>query len=102
MQHHSNLAKTCIEMHKECNSNWEILEYVTSEGIEYPDAVYLVTRALRLDDEEVFEMEDRYTMNNHQYTYTPAPQESKIEGIIITVACVAVFAFIGVLLAWRG
>ena len=47
-------------MAKECNSNWEILEYVTSEGIEYPDAVYLVTRALRLDDEEVFEMEDRY------------------------------------------
>ena len=47
-------------MAKECNSNWEILEYVTSEGIEYPDAVYLVTRALRLDDEEVAEMEDRY------------------------------------------
>lgn len=61
MQHHSNLAKTCIEMQKECNSSWEILEYVTSEGIEYPDAVYLVTRALRLDDDEVFEMEDRYT-----------------------------------------
>lgn len=38
-------------------------------------------------------------MSQHQYTYTPAPQESKIEGIIITVACVAVFAFIGVLLA---
>ena len=61
MQHQANLAKTCIEMQKECNSTWEILEYVTSEGIEYPDAVYLVTRALRLDDEEVFEMEDRYT-----------------------------------------
>lgn len=41
-------------------------------------------------------------MHNHQYTYKPMPQESKIEGIIITVACVAVFAFIGVLLAWRG
>ena len=56
----ATIAKTCIEMRKECNSNWEILEYVTSEGIEYPDAVYLVTRALRLDDEEVSEMEDRY------------------------------------------
>lgn len=46
-------------------------------------------------------------MHDHQYTYKPSaehvvPQESKIEGIIITVACVAVFAFIGVLLAWRG
>lgn len=41
-------------------------------------------------------------MSNHQYTYSPKPQESKLEGIIIAVACVAVFAFIGVLLAWRG
>lgn len=46
-------------------------------------------------------------MNNHQYTYTPSaeheePAESPVQGIIITVACVAVFAFIGVLLAWRG
>jgi hypothetical protein len=56
----SKLAVECQAMAKECNSNWEILEYVTSEGIEYPEAVYLVTRALRLDDEEVAEMEDRY------------------------------------------
>lgn len=41
-------------------------------------------------------------MHHHNQNYTPAPQESKIEGIIITLACVAVFAFIGVLLAWRG
>lgn len=56
----SQLAAACQEMRQEHNSTWEILEYVTSEGVEYPDAVYLVTRALRLDDEEVFEMEDRY------------------------------------------
>jgi hypothetical protein len=41
-------------------------------------------------------------MSNHQYTYKPEAQESKLEGILIAVACVAVFAFIGVLLAWRG
>ena len=41
-------------------------------------------------------------MSHHNCTYSPKPQESKIEGIIITVACVAVFAFIGVLLAYRG
>ena len=61
MQTMTQLATECQAMHRECNSHWEILEYVTSEGIEYPDAVYLVTRALRLDDEEVAEMEDRYT-----------------------------------------
>ena len=38
-------------------------------------------------------------MSHHKYTYSPKPQESKLDGIIITVACVAVFAFIGVLLA---
>jgi hypothetical protein len=57
----SQLSTECQAMRRERNSTWEILEYVTSEGIEYPDAVYLVTRALRLDDEEVAEMEDRYT-----------------------------------------
>lgn len=38
-------------------------------------------------------------MNKHQYTYKPMPQESKIEEIIITIACLAVFALWGVLLA---
>lgn len=56
----TKLAHECQAMAKECNSNWEILEFVTSQGVEYPDAVYLVTRALRLDAEEIAEMEDRY------------------------------------------
>ena len=38
-------------------------------------------------------------MNKHQQTYSPEPQESKLEGIIIAIACLAVFAFWGVLLA---
>ena len=37
-------------------------------------------------------------MSKHQYTYTPEP-ESKAQEIIITIACLAVFAFWGVLLA---
>ena len=41
-------------------------------------------------------------MSHHNYIPTIKPQESKLEGVIIAVACVAVFAFIGVLLAWRG
>jgi hypothetical protein len=38
-------------------------------------------------------------MHNHQYTYTPVPEESPVQGIIITVACIAVFAFWGIMLA---
>ncbi len=41
-------------------------------------------------------------MSNHQYIPPVAPAESPVQGILIAVACVAVFAFIGVLLAWRG
>jgi hypothetical protein len=61
MKKFSQLALECLAMSRECYSNWEILEFVTSEGIEYPEAVYLVTRALKLDDDEVFDMEDRYS-----------------------------------------
>ena len=38
-------------------------------------------------------------MNKHQYTYTPTPKPSKAREIIITISCLAVFAFWGVLLA---
>ena len=38
-------------------------------------------------------------MHNHQYTYKPTPKVSKAQDIIITVSCLAVFAFWGVLLA---
>lgn len=41
-------------------------------------------------------------MSHHNYTPTIERQESRIESIIITVACLAMFAFIGVLLAYRG
>ena len=41
-------------------------------------------------------------MSHHNYTPPVPPAESRLESIIITVACLAVFAFIGVLLAWRG
>lgn len=35
-------------------------------------------------------------------TPTIERQESRLESIILTAACIALFAFIGVLLAWRG
>lgn len=36
---------------------------VVASGVEYPDAVYKVSQALRMDDEEVAEMEEAYTEN---------------------------------------
>lgn len=41
-------------------------------------------------------------MSHHNYIPEIKPEESKIEGFIIAAACIAVFAFIGVLLAYRG
>lgn len=38
-------------------------------------------------------------MSKHNYIPPIAPKESKIEGIIIAAACLAVFALWGVLLA---
>jgi hypothetical protein len=40
------------------------------------------------------------TMHNHQYTYKPSAEHvSKAQEIIIIIACLAVFALWGVLLA---
>jgi hypothetical protein len=61
MKQHTQIAHECIAMEREGNSTWEVLEFVTSEGFAYEEAVIIVTRALRLDDEEVADMEDRYT-----------------------------------------
>lgn len=41
-------------------------------------------------------------MSHHNYIPEIKPEASKLEGYIITAACLTVFAFIGVLLAWRG
>lgn len=42
------------------NSTWEILHMVIATGREYPDAVFKVSQALRMDKEEVAEMERDY------------------------------------------
>ena len=60
MTNTTRLVIEMLAMTKEGMQPLDCLYYATGEGVEYPDAVYLVTRALRLDDEEVAEMEDRY------------------------------------------
>lgn len=42
------------------DSNWEILSAVVRSGVEFPDAVWKVSQALRLDDEEREQMERDY------------------------------------------
>jgi hypothetical protein len=57
----TQIAHECIAMHREGYSTWEVLEFVRSEGFPYEQSVTIVTRALRLDDESVADMEDRYS-----------------------------------------
>ncbi|CAB4158565.1 hypothetical protein UFOVP707_12 [uncultured Caudovirales phage] len=42
------------------DSNWEILSAVVSAGVEFPDAVWKVSSALRLPPEEVDQMKLDY------------------------------------------
>lgn len=42
------------------NSNWEVLSMVVEAGYEFPDAVWKVSQALRLDTEEREQMERDY------------------------------------------
>jgi hypothetical protein len=48
------------EARLQCNSNWELLQMVIDTGVEYPDAVWKVTKALGLPKDEVAEMERDY------------------------------------------
>ena len=60
MKQSTQTAHECIAMNREGYSTWEVLEFVRSEGFAYEAAVTIVTRALRLDDESVADMEERY------------------------------------------
>lgn len=51
------------ERYNQGDSHWEILADLVDEGIEYPDAVWKMTSALRLDADEVAEMEQGYDEN---------------------------------------
>lgn len=46
--------------YKAGNSTFEVLHMVIESGMEYPDAVFKVSSALRLKKDEVAEMEEKY------------------------------------------
>ena len=58
--HSSNVAKDILAMKSEGMHPLDCLYFAVDAGIEYPDAIYLVTRTLKLDDEQVFELETDY------------------------------------------
>jgi hypothetical protein len=60
MKQTSKLALDFVAMINEGMEPSDCLRYATDEGIEYPDAVWLVSRILKLDDDAVEYMEDRY------------------------------------------
>lgn len=45
---------------QEGNSNWEVLHQVVESGVEFPDAVWAVTKALGLPKTEVEQMKADY------------------------------------------
>jgi len=49
-----------MQMANDGKSPSECLKAATAAGVEYPDAVWLVTDALKLTDDEVYEMESDY------------------------------------------
>lgn len=54
------IAFNAYQMKNEGMQNLDCLRYATGEGLEYPDAVWLITRIFNLDDDAVFEMEESY------------------------------------------
>lgn len=52
--------KDAKDMWRNGESTTDILRAATHAGVEYPDAVWLVTDALKLKGDEVEEMEDSY------------------------------------------
>jgi hypothetical protein len=50
-------------MRRNGDSPWEILHVVVRSGVEYPDAAYMVSSALRLDAAERAAMVDGYDNN---------------------------------------
>lgn len=43
------------------NSDFEVLQMVIDAGMEYPDAVFAVSQALRMDKQQREEMEEKHS-----------------------------------------
>ncbi len=57
------MQETIRTMHRNGESNWEILSHLMGEGMSRPAAVRAITAALRLPADEVADMIDSYENN---------------------------------------
>jgi hypothetical protein len=57
------MQDTIRTMHRNGESNWEILSHLMTDGMSRPAAVRAITAALRLPADEVAEMLDSYENN---------------------------------------
>lgn len=60
MNSESTLALELVDMEAEGMQPIDCLYYATSSGMEYPDAVYLVSRVFKLDNDELADLEAEY------------------------------------------
>jgi hypothetical protein len=60
MDSQSTLTLDLVDMKAEGMQPIDCLYYATSSGMEYPDAVYLVSRIFKLDNDEVSDLEAAY------------------------------------------
>jgi hypothetical protein len=57
------MQQTIRTMHRNGDSNWEILSHLMTEGLSRSAAVRAITAALRLPADEVADMVDSYENN---------------------------------------
>lgn len=72
------LTREMLDMISEGMEPLDCLLYAMGEGKDYPDAVYLVTRALNLDDEGVFELELDYRFSQYSRSMFRNPARGKL------------------------
>jgi hypothetical protein len=56
----NKIKSQIIELHKTGNYPHETLAYLTANGIEFPDAVSIIADTLKLDSEQIAEMQENY------------------------------------------
>lgn len=87
---------------QKCNHNWmHPYSVLLGQFVPYAYKCKLCDEIVISDNGPIPEIEQKMkqTMSQHNYIPPIEPKESPVQGIIITIACIAVFALWGVLLA---
>ena len=90
---------------QKCNHNWmHPYSVLLGQFVPYAYKCKLCGELVISDNGPIPEIEqkiniERTTMSHHNYTPPVTPKPSKAQDVIVTISCLAVFAFWGVLLA---